>query len=299
MITISQPININNLIRWHAVSGATLPFTKQDAIDSGLIGMQNFDFDFNDFEPLDFATGSVLDQLARPERYKPPIFEGDIINFFINTTADIVGLSPSNLALGMFRAGELIAANVGNLNFLTIVPGGFKIYGAITIPSLCDGTFNYIIYNTATMELIYISNPMNMVNDVSIQYTSMLKYRNRANILGFNYYEEPSFYNTVRIHALLTDEQTTEDISQYDDVNYNIITPKIVIRKEHTLEVDYLDSISHDALHLALRHSEVYLNDMRIKMMGGYERENTPGYGLSPATTKVQEVDFSRNLTVC
>jgi hypothetical protein len=298
MITISSPLNVNNLIRWHSVTGATLPFTKQDAINSGLIQGDNYDFDFNDFEPLDFATGSVLDQLAKPRRYKPPIFEGDIINFFINTPNEFIGLDTANLALGMFRAGELVAANIGSLNYLTIAEG-IKISGQITIPVLCDGTYNYIIYNTTTMDLVFISNPMELINDVSIQYTSMLKYRNKADVLGWNYYEQPTFYNTVRIHALLSDEQTTEETSEYNDVNYNIITPKIVIRKEHTLEVDYLDSISHDAFHIALRHSEVYLNDKRVKMIGGYERENTPGYGLSPATTKVQEVGFTLNLTTC
>jgi len=298
MITITAPLNVNNLIRWHSVTGAVLPFTKQDAINSGLIQGDNYDFDFNDFEPLDFATGSILDQLAKPKRYKPPVFEGDIINFFINTPNEFTGLDTSNLALGMFRAGELVAANIGSLNYLTIAEG-LKISGQITIPVLCDGTYNYIIYNTITMDLVFISNPVELINDVSIQYTSMLKYRNKADVLGWNYYELPSFYNTVRIHALLSDEQTTEETSEYNDVNYNIITPKIVIRKEHTLEVDYLDSISHDAFHIALRHSEVYLNDKRVKMIGGYERENTPGFGLSPATTKVQEVGFTLNLTTC
>jgi hypothetical protein len=300
MIAISSPLNINNLVRWHSVTGATLPFTKQDAIDSGLILTQNFDFDFNDFEPLDFATGSVLDQLAKPKRYKPPIFEGDVINFYINTESDLEGFLPESYDIGIFRAGELVAANVGTLNTVTIVVGGYKIYGGLTIPVLCPGTYNYIIYDTETMELAYISNPMELINDVSIQYTSMLKYRNKATILGFDYSAEPSYYNTVRIHAQLTDEQTTEDISTYDDVNYNIITPKVVIRKENTLQIDYIDSISHDALHMALRHSEVYIDNKRIKLIGGYEREDTPKeYGLSPASTKVQDVAFMRNLTVC
>jgi hypothetical protein len=298
MITITPPLNINNLIRWHKVTGAILPFTEQDAINSGLIQTGNFDFDFNDFEPLDFATGSVLDLLARPRRYKPPIFEGDVINFFINMQSDFVGLDTTSLALGMFRAGELVATNIGALNYLSVA-GGVKISGTIAIPSLCDGTYNYIIYNTTNMDLVFISNPMELINDVSIQYTSMLKFRNKADVLGWNYFAEPSFYNTVRIHALLVDEQTTEETSEYNDVNYNIITPKIVLRKEHTLEIDYLDSISHDAFHVALRHSEVYLDNKRIKMIGGYERENTPGFGLSPATTKVQEVGFTINLTSC
>jgi hypothetical protein len=298
MIEVGANINSNNLVRWYPVTGATLPFTKQDLINSGLIQSDNYDFDLGDFDPLDFATGTVWDLIKKPIGYKLPVFEGDVINFFINSPAEITGLVTTDLALGIFSCGELIAANVGTLSYYT-GETGIKIHGSITIPVLYPGIYNYIIYNTVTMALVYISNPIELINDVSIQYTSMIKYRNKRNILGFNYVELPAFYNTVRVHVSLTDEQTTEDISEYNDVNYNIITPKLVIRKEHTLEIDYIDSNSHDALHLALRHTEVYLDDMRIKLMGGYERENSPGYGLSPATTKVQEVGFTRNLTTC
>lgn len=299
MIEIGSNINTSNLIRWYPVTGATIPFTKQDLINSDIIEGQNADFDFNDFDPLDFATGTVWDLIKKPAGYKLPVFEGDVINFFINSESDTIDLDNTNLALGMLQCGELAATNIGTLNYLTIAPGGFKIHGNITIPIIYPGIYNYVIYDTVTMNLVYISNPVELINDVSIQYTTMLKYRNKRNILGFNYYEEPSYYNTIRIHVALTDEQTTEDISQYDDVNYNIITPKLVIRKEHTLEVDYIDNISHDALHLALRHTEVYLDDLRVRLIAGYERENTPGYGLSPATTKVQEVGFTKNLTTC
>jgi hypothetical protein len=127
----------------------------------------------------------------------------------------------------------------------------------------------------------------------------MLKYRNKADFLGWNYFAEPNFYNTVRIHALLANEQTTEEVSEYTDVNYNPITPKVVIKKEFDLEIDYIDSVSHDALHVALRHSEVYINDRRVKLIGAPERENTAGYNLSPATAKVQDLDFTLNLTSC
>ena len=299
MIQIQNALNPNNLLRWHPVTGATLPFSYQDITNSGLVAGESYDFDAGDFDPLDFATGSVKDLIRKPDRYTLPIFEGDEINFFINMPNDIIGLDTNNLELGLMQCGELAAANIGELYFLTIFIEGVKIYGKITIPALYPGKYNYIIYRTTTNEVLYVSNPVELINDVSIKYTSMLKYRNRKDILGFNYFADPGYYNTVRVHCSLIDEQTTEDISEYSDTNYNIITPKIVIRKEHTLEVDYLDSISHDALHLALRHSEVYLNDIRIKMMAGYDRENTPGYGLSPATTKVQEVGFTRNLTTC
>lgn len=119
------------------------------------------------------------------------------------------------------------------------------------------------------MKVLAISN--NLKVGKSLQ-TKVLRFFHRADAFGFEYANDPSFSQQFRIEAVfgrITKYPVIEKV--YRDQSGNFQNQNVSIDKQMTLKVGYVDQITHSAISVALKHSSVFIDDVKFFHQGEYE----------------------------
>jgi hypothetical protein len=119
------------------------------------------------------------------------------------------------------------------------------------------------------MKVLAISN--NLKVNKSLQ-TKVIRYFHRADAFGFEYSNDPSFSHQFRIEAVfgrITKFPVIEKV--YRDQSGNFQNQNVSIDKQKTLKIGYVDQNSHAAIAVALKHSSVYIDDVKFFHQGEYE----------------------------
>lgn len=150
------------------------------------------------------------------------------------------------------------------------------------------------------MKVLAISS--NLKVNSSLQ-TKFLKYKHSADAFGFEYSDDPMFYQQFRIEAVfgrIPKFPVIEKVYRQQDGTFR--NQNVSIDFQQTLKTGYLDMVSHKALSTALKHSEVYLDDVRYFNQGEYEiqgddDENLPN--ITTAQTALLKQGYNKSSVSC
>lgn len=120
------------------------------------------------------------------------------------------------------------------------------------------------------MRVVGKSNPICV--SANVCDTLVIRYRDNRNVWNFGY-SGNSFYQQCRIPATLQDPVWPVEESVYTKHDGEIINTGSRVKKKYTLVTDQANEEFHDAMVVAIRHSTVYLNDVRYKGVGDYSTE--------------------------
>jgi hypothetical protein len=122
------------------------------------------------------------------------------------------------------------------------------------------------------MYALAISNPIRIATHMCD--TMVLKFKDDANAYGYSYQEFPFFYQKVRLGIDVRNFKFPTKQSDYLQSNGRVRKNNVVIQKSRELFTDPMDEATLEDLNTALRHSEVYINDIDYTLPG--ELELTP-----------------------
>lgn len=119
------------------------------------------------------------------------------------------------------------------------------------------------------MKVLAISN--NLKVNKSLQ-TRVIRYFHRTDAFGFEYANDPSFSQQFRIEAVFGRIAKFPVIEKvYRDQSGNFQNQNVSIDKQLTLKLGYLDLNSHAAISVALKHSSVFIDEVKFFHQGEYE----------------------------
>ena len=200
--------------------------------------------------------------------YAIPLLKGDTISIFGNVEFDTADVPFTNLKIGLWKHDQgIYLLDIASLNQNVISGTIYSFYVTEWIvPELPSGSFSFILYNdddfTDTM-VYYWSNAFKKLTRVD--YTSLLKYRNAADALGYQYASVPAFYNKFRIDLRVGYPQNPENAKGYETYDGDFIKVKSDITKIREFETRFLDEGAHEAFASMLSHSEILIDNIEYK----------------------------------
>ena len=198
--------------------------------------------------------------------YALPMFQGDGINMFMNFILNDATVPFSDLRLGLWSADlGIYLFNIASLNLISVgVSFDYTFYAdEWTVPALPrNENFRFVLYNEPST-ILYYSNSFRVVNNTN--YTSIVKYRNSKDALGYLYEDALSFYNEFRVDVWTGLPNYNENVKGHDTYEGDFIAVKSDIQKTREFQTRYMDEIGHEAFFSMLGHSEVYIDDIRYK----------------------------------
>lgn len=118
------------------------------------------------------------------------------------------------------------------------------------------------------MIALAISNKIAIVNDCENVF---LKYKGNVNQYGFEYENDETFYQQVRIGAYLRSDVPEIKEKVYRKSNGEFRRGNTIVDKKVNLETDLIDEPTRDALAVALKHSDVIIDDVSYFCIGDVE----------------------------
>ncbi|MEE9571436.1 MAG: hypothetical protein V3W20_00130, partial [Candidatus Neomarinimicrobiota bacterium] len=154
--------------------------------------------------------------------------------------------------------------NIASLNQIVISGNNYSFYAdEWTVPSLPRvENFRFILYNEPSTILFY-SNTFRQVNNTN--FTSVVRYRNSNDALGYLYESALNFFNEFRVDIWTGRPNYNENASGYDTYEGAFITVKSDIQKQRQFQTRFLDEISHEAFFSMLTQSEFFIDEIRYK----------------------------------
>jgi hypothetical protein len=130
-------------------------------------------------------------------------------------------------------------------------------------------------------------------------FTKMLKFKGDNSDYGFNYGVNPMFYQQVRIHASLQNAKpvTKEKIYRQSDGVFQ--RGNTFIDKKVELHTDQFDEDTNFAMAIALKHKEVYLDDVRYFSEGEYEIDNNDFNEIGKGKAELLQQGFNKTNMNC
>lgn len=239
--------------------------------------------------------------------YAAPLLKGDTLSIFGNVELDDSVIAFSGLKLGLWKIDEgLYLQDISSLNQNVISGNLYSFYvDEWSVPVLPKGLFSFVLYddtNYGVETMIYYWS--NVFNKRSVTgLTSMIKYRNSADTLGYQYASYPSFYNQFRVDLWAGRSNFPENITGYETYNGGFIKTKSDITKLREFETRFFDEGAHEAFAAMLAHSEVLIDDVEHKKTndGDYsiswsdDDDNKIGNG----SVNLLIVDYSSAIKIC
>jgi hypothetical protein len=122
------------------------------------------------------------------------------------------------------------------------------------------------------MYALAFSNPIEVIKRPC--NTAILRFKDEATAYGYNYLSFPNFYQQVRLGINIREFKFPTKQSIYAQQNGRFRKNNVVIYKTRELYSEPLDEPTAEALHVALNHSEVYIDSQEYSMQG--EPDITP-----------------------
>lgn len=208
--------------------------------------------------------------------YAPPLYKTDVIRMWMNFTIDSDDITFSTLRLGLYSntLEKIYLYNISGLNQIIISGTIYTFYAnAWTVPQLFNGTYRFVVYNSSSEDVIWYSNSFTKISNT--KFTSIVKYKHDASILGYLYYTIPGFYNQFRIDIRTGNPNYTENVTGYETYKGSLIKTKSDIQKSVEFNTRYFDANTHEAFFSMLAHDEIYIDTIQ------YKKSQDSGYDIT------------------
>ena len=197
--------------------------------------------------------------------YALPLFSGDAINMFMNFILDDAVVAFADLKLGLWSTDlGIYLGDIVSLNQIVISGDNYSFYAdEWTVPVLPKNeNFRFVLFNSPAT-ILYYSNSFRVINNTD--YTSIVRYRNSNNALGYLYEDALSFYNEFRVDVWTGRPNYNENVKGYDTHEGDFITVKSDIQKLKEFQARFFDEVANEAFFSMLSHSEFYIDVIRYK----------------------------------
>ncbi len=200
-----------------------------------------------------------------PCHYALPLFPGDAINMFMNFILDDTVVPFADLKLGLWSpALGIYLGDIVSLNQIVISGDNYSFYAdEWTVPVLPKNeNFRFVLFN-APATILYYSNSFRVVNNT--EFTSIVRYRNSNDALGFLYETATTFFNEFRVDVWTGRANYNENVKGYDTHEGDFITVKSDIQKLREFQTRFFDEVANEAFFSMLSQSEFYIDEIRYK----------------------------------
>lgn len=205
--------------------------------------------------------------------YALPLVQGDSINMFMNFILDDTVVPFADLKLGLWSADlGILLGDIVSLNQIVISGDNYSFYAdEWTVPALPKNeNFRFVLFNSPATILFY-SNSFRVINNT--EFTSVVRYRNSNDTLGYLYETATTFYNEFRVDVWTGRPNYNENVKGYDTHEGDFITVKSDIQKLREFQTRFFDEVANEAFFSMLAQSEFFINEIRYKkpQEQGYE----------------------------
>lgn len=227
----------------------------------------------NKYNPIIWASGETPDTDCSAE-YSFPHVTGDTVSFYINFDTPISS-DITNWQLGIWIPDNaIVIPNIATINKDDIDGVNFNIYASLVLGAMPGPWFRLVISDIGDSNRIkYWSSPFHPQS--SSDDTIVLKYRNSFNQMNFYYENITTFYNQVRINAILAEPIPVREVTGYKTTSGHFVNAKSVYKKSKLLKTLFLDELAHDGISAMIHHDEIYFDLVRYYSEdNNYEIEN-------------------------
>lgn len=209
-----------------------------------------------------------------PCDYALPLVEGDSMGIFTNFNLDN-GVNPfADLKVGLWSENlGIYIEDIGKAIILTNLPIYQWYIDGWSVPILPKNeNYRFVMYNAPSTILFY-SNSFRVVNNT--EFTSVVRYRNSNDALGYLYESVPSFYNEFRVDVWTGRANYNENARGYDTHEGDFITVKSDIQKIREFQTRFFDEVANEAFFSMLAQSEFFIDEIR------YKKQPEQGYDIA------------------
>lgn len=222
-------------------------------------------------------------------------------SIYFNTNEPLNNTDFPNYSFNIVTDGDYqIVSTVPGLMQDIISTDVYRLYIIFDMPSLSDGLYRYLIKRDTDDQIIILSNPFEVINDLSIiqNETVRLRYRNSADIYNYGYEALPDFFNEVRVRIYEPDPvEFPFDAEQYKEVTTGEFqVPKFDIDEIHTFETYWFDPEMTQATAIFLAHNLTKIDDFTMTTSQGDSltlKQNDPRNRMFKSQFKMYLKDFS------
>ncbi len=235
--------------------------------------------------------------------YTVPLFKGDGINIFGNFVLDDTVVPFSGLKVGLWSEDlGIYLRNITTINQIIISGNNYSFYfDEWVVPDLPNDNFRFIIYRESPDAHLFLSNTFRKVPNTD--FTSLVRYRNAADALGYLYESIPSFFNEFRIDLWTGRPNFNENVRGHDTYDGGFIQVKSDIQKIRNFQTRFFDEGAHEAFFSMLSHSNVLIDDIQYKKTqdSGYEIEwsEDDDNQIGNGAVDLLRVDYSEAIQTC
>jgi hypothetical protein len=147
------------------------------------------------------------------------------------------------------------------------------------------------------MRAILISNIIRVNNNNC--NSVVIKYRDQKNSFGFIYDADTTFFQQVRIGAYLRTPSYPTKEKTYRDQSGNFRSTSVIIDKQLEFHTDQFDDYTRDAIMVASKHSEFYIDGIKYYAQGAFDWEDNEFNDLANGKINVLEQGFNQNNIEC
>ena len=147
------------------------------------------------------------------------------------------------------------------------------------------------------MRAILISNIIQVNNNDC--NSVVIRFRDRKDSFGFVYMTDDTFFQQVRIGAYLCTPSYPTKEKVYRDSNGEFRLSSVAIDKQLEFHTDQLDDKARDAVVVASKHSEFYIDDVKYSAQGAFDWEDNDFNDLANGKINVLEQGFNQNNIEC
>lgn len=272
------PINTHNLMRWHP---AAVFLSDNDEVEG-------------------YTRCSAFSNGCGQEVYALPSRPGDFVIFQINNFKNYHLAHPEGPSTWELRL--LTCCEVGELDGTTLrfytedgtqytkdtLPDGEPYYvgGYFNTPDLPIGSqYNICIYNTATSEPAYVSNPFRVIDEQTAQCETLIVFPGHEGQveLGGEVYFPVDLGTEIRIDGKLIESKPVTSNKQYTTLAGETYKRDEVQVKQFTLITYFLDEPAHEGMSTLLGYSHFEL--ARHEYYNPQVFIATEGYEVTPNDT--------------
>jgi hypothetical protein len=146
-------------------------------------------------------------------------------------------------------------------------------------------------------QVLAISNPISI--NANECCTKILKYKDDGFSFDFDYPDNPTFYQEIRIGIDLRNVQPVIKEKVYRQTNGKNLRGNTFVDKQIELHTDQVDYETHLALAIALKHTEVIIDTVSYFMLGDYTQDFNEFDNMSDGKAVLLEQEFNQSNFKC
>jgi hypothetical protein len=220
-----------------------------------------------------------------------PVFvPGEEYKFYINFDEPISDPSFANFRLDLMNErDQLTQAAVGTLTKDVIDPDHYNLIVTVNLPlTIRDGNFYFAIWDTVAAVQKARSSMILVANDHFQESTMYVAFRNKFDLNGIKYEQNPGFWNKLRLPLIQIDYQFEGERKQYRNVsNGKLRSIKNYVDEVATIESYWFSREMHRAASAMYDHDTIFMNNVSVTPKTAYQRENNQQSMISKGNIQV------------